>query len=167
MKKREKKFWKKQLQCSPEVFAIMTGERLALNAWFIAVTDEIISFLVPHLNNVTDLNLTTTDISDEGVKILSSMSQLKHLRLKDTEITASCIPEIAKLVNLETLHLGSIKANCLDLLPLCKLNFLRRLVANPQDLNHEAINSIIEKAPSLELVIYGKMYQYDKRGPYD
>lgn len=162
MKKREKRFWKKQMQCSPEEFACKNGERLALNFWSIAVTDEVISFLVPHLSMVTDLNLTITEITDEGVKLLSTMSQLKRLRLKDTAITADCIPAIVKLYNLESLHLGSIKASCSDLLPLSQLKFLKQLIVNPQDLDHEAINLIVKHNPLLDLVINAKLYKFDQ-----
>lgn len=125
MKKREKRFWKHQLQCSPEDFAKQIGEYLTLNLWAISVTDEIISFLVPYLDKVTEINLTNTDISDEGVNMLSSVTQLKYLKLKDTNITAGCIHAITKLKNLEELHLGSINADCTDLLPLSELSALK------------------------------------------
>lgn len=158
MKKKEKRFWKQQLQCKPEDFEKQIGEHLDLNLWSIPVTDEIISFLVPYLGKITKANLTHTDITDDGVNTLGTLTQLKYLKLKDTAITADCIPALTKLKNLEELHLGFIEANCKDILPLSQLKLLK-LVVSLDEINHEDLNRFLEKNPRLELIVNSKRYE--------
>ena len=69
--------------------------------------------------------LAWLDIGDEGVKRLSPLSQLKHLRLNNTTIKdPKCFES---LVNLESLDLGDAYVLDYSLAPLANMKNLRRL----------------------------------------
>src|SRR6185369_9261017 len=65
------------------------------------------------------------DIGDEGVKRLSPLSQLKHLRMNNTTIKDPKCFEA--LVNLESLDLGDAYVLDNSLPPLASMRNLRRL----------------------------------------
>ena len=153
MNKREKRFWKKQLQCSPEDFKAEIGNRLSLNHWSIEINDEVISWLAPVLDEVEELNLTDTNITEQGVAHLSSLNKLQYLRLKDTFLDKTCIPHLLHLHSLEHLHLGIFEGTCADLIPLGQLSNLQELIAKPQDEDQDALKEIFDRKPDLKLVI--------------
>tara|TARA_R110000868_G_scaffold59941_2_gene183790 strand:+ start:46954 stop:47424 length:471 start_codon:yes stop_codon:yes gene_type:complete len=143
--KKEKRFWKQQFQCKPEDFEKQSGEQLNLNLWSIPLTDEIISFLVPYSGKVFEINLTHMDITNEDGNMLSNLTQLRYLKLKDTALIADCIPFLTKLKNLEELHLAFIKANCKDLLLLSQLKSLKLLIVGMDKINHGALSELLKK----------------------
>lgn len=158
MNKREKRFWKKQLQISPEEFKAKIGNRLALNHWSIPVTDEVISWMVPYLEDVEELNLTFTDITDEGIAQLGSLKKVNYLRLKDTFLSKDCIPHLIKMKSLEHIHLGIFEGNCSDLIPLGRLKQLKELIVKPRDIDHKALKEIIHQNPNLKLIVNSEQF---------
>lgn len=66
-----------------------------------AITDKGISSIISL--PITYLKLDDTNITDEGVKMISSMTQLKYLNLSNTKITDEGMEYISKLTNLKEL----------------------------------------------------------------
>lgn len=158
MTKRERRFWKYQFQCKPEEFAERCSPKCALNGYFL--TDEQLGYLSPYMKGVEELNLTATEITDEGVAYLTALPRLSYLRLKDTNITAACIPHLLQIKELKQLHVGHIKATCRELQPLVQLEKLAELIAGPIDYDEELLYQMLTQRPSLDLIINGKkLYQ--------
>lgn len=109
------------------------------------------------MSKVEELNLTDTRITDDGVSLLADLPNLQYLRLKDTRITALCLPHILKIPKLNHIHLGSINANCTDLIPLSQIDTLQTIVARPNDFNKDALNKLLHEKPNLELIINGNL----------
>ena len=80
-----------------------------------------------NLENVTSLNLTSTQITDDGLKDLAKLQKLTNLSLP-TQITDVGLKEVAKLQKLERLELISSQITDAGLEDVAKLQKLRNLI---------------------------------------
>ena len=82
---------------------------------------------VAKMKQLTKLHLSRTKITDAGLKEVAKLEQLKVLFLNDTQITDAGLKEMAKLQQLERLHLYRTKitdagaAVLKKALPKCKI----------------------------------------------
>ena len=160
MDRKEKRFWKRQMGCTPVEFAQEVGNILRFHVWSVPVTDEMLSYILPHVPEVEEVNLTLSDVTDKGVALLPQLPKLNYLRLKDTDITAKCIPAIAQITLLESVHLGDFDATCKDLLPLGNLEHLEMIIVHMEDVDTDALDELMVKKPNLELIVNSQDYRY-------
>ncbi|MDG1358205.1 MAG: hypothetical protein P8P36_08430 [Akkermansiaceae bacterium] len=69
--------------------------------------DDSLAILKDAANDITELDLSATAITDESAITLTEFISLKSLKLNQTSITDSALPEIQKLNQLEILNLHS------------------------------------------------------------
>jgi len=70
-------------------------------------TDESLAILTEAANDITDLDLSASAITDYAATTLGQFAALKSLKLNQTAITDASLPEIQKLNQLEILNLHS------------------------------------------------------------
>ncbi|MCH8822752.1 MAG: hypothetical protein IH984_04515 [Planctomycetes bacterium] len=91
------------------------------------VTDSDLTLLEGLESSLVWLDLSTTGISDDGLKQLSSYGQLKRLGLQQTGITDAGLENLVKLKTLEVLNLHSTTVTNEGIQALRPMNNLRRL----------------------------------------
>jgi hypothetical protein len=69
--------------------------------------DEDLTLLLPFANSLTHLDLQKTEITDQGLKILSELTNLKSLNLANTQINGSGLAHLKALKHLEDLNLSA------------------------------------------------------------
>ncbi|WP_055726082.1 hypothetical protein [Pedobacter borealis] len=78
--------------------------------------------------------LKETRVTDEGVKLISNVKQLKHLTLmKHEDITKACLPYLNNLTDLEYLDIWRTKIRLEDITVLKDLKNLKELHISPHD----------------------------------
>ena len=80
-----------------------------------------------NLENVTSLNLTSTQITNQSLKDVAKLQDLESIGLGNTKITDAGLKEIAKLKNLISLNLGNTKITDEGLKEVAKLQKLKWL----------------------------------------
>lgn len=67
--------------------------------------DEGLAYVV-NCNEIENLNLQETEITNEGIKYLKKLKKLKYLRLKENpQLTNECISNLAEIEHLEDLQI--------------------------------------------------------------
>ncbi len=69
--------------------------------------DDSLAVLKDAANDITELDLSATAITDDSALALTEFTSLRSLKLNQTSITDSALPEIQKLNQLEILNLHS------------------------------------------------------------
>jgi mono/diheme cytochrome c family protein len=89
--------------------------------------DEKLSMLAPLANQIVELDLAKTQVTDAGLEQLASMKQLKELHLENTAITDAGLAKLATLLELEYLNLYGTKVTDAGLKSLGVLTKLKKL----------------------------------------
>jgi internalin A len=82
---------------------------------------------IAKMQQLTDLSLNETKITDAGIKDIAKLQKLTYLNLEFTEITDAGIKDIAKLRNLTTLYLGGTKITSACFRDIAKMQNLKNL----------------------------------------
>lgn len=109
--------------------------------------DEYLAMLLEKVSVIRYIYLKETNVTDEGVKLISNVKQLKHLTLMKHEgITKACLPYLNKLTDLEYLDVWKTKIRLEDLGALTNLKNLKELYISPNDEEDESDrDAILEK----------------------
>ena len=83
--------------------------------------------LVRNLNHVVEINARGTNITDEGVKQLVGLPDLRRLNLAKTNVTDACLIYLVPLTNLEYLNLYGTKVTDQGIEVLANLTNLKNL----------------------------------------
>ncbi|MGM9476469.1 hypothetical protein ACS5PU_08560 [Pedobacter sp. GSP4] len=121
------------------------------------VDDEFIAMLVAKVSIIPSIYLKETQITDEGVKLISNVKQLKDLTLmKHENITKECLPYLNKLTDLEYLDVWRTKIRLEDLGALTDLKNLKELYVSATDDDDESDrDAILEKIIKAEETLPG------------
>lgn len=111
------------------------------------VDDEYLAMLFAKVSVMGSVYLKETRVTDEGVKLISTVKQLKHLTLmKHENITKACLPYLNKLTDLEYLDIWRTKIRLEDIWVLKDLKNLKELHISPHDEGvEESLDTILEK----------------------
>ena len=91
--------------------------------------DEFFFFLTSRVQHVGKIHLRCTNLTDTGVKYISTIKNLKELTLKDhNQLTKACLEDINKLADLEYLDISSNDFSIEDILQLTNLKKLKHLI---------------------------------------
>lgn len=106
--------------------------------------DEFFAILTAKVNVIHSIYLKETLVSDEGVKHISNIKQLKSLTLmKHENITRACLPYLNKLADLEYLDIWRTGIKLEDLSALTNLKKLKELYVSFNGEEREADRDII------------------------
>jgi hypothetical protein len=111
------------------------------------VDDDYLAMLFAKVSVMGSVYLKETMVTDEGVKLISNVKQLKHLTLmKHEHITKACLPHLNKLTDLEYLDIWRTKIRLEDIVILKDLKNLKELHISPHDEGvEEDRETILEK----------------------
>ncbi|MGN8058988.1 hypothetical protein ACTJKN_22055 [Pedobacter sp. 22163] len=111
------------------------------------VDDEYLAMLFAKVSVMGSIYLKETRVTDEGVKLISNVKQLKDLTLmKHENITKACLPYLNKLTDLEYLDIWRTKIRLEDIWVLKDLKNLKELHISPCDEGvEESRDAILEK----------------------
>ena len=94
------------------------------------------------VKKVTWLNFNGTQITNEGLKGVAKMQNLKTLALTNTKITNAGLKEVAKLQNLESLYLKSTQITDEGLKEVAKLQKLTRMDLSGTQITDEGLRDV-------------------------
>ena len=120
--------------------------------------DEYITMLLAKVSVINCIYLKETLVTDEGVKLISKLKQLKRLTLmKHENITKDCLPYLNKLTDLEYLDIWRTKICLEDLAALKDLKKLKELYVSAEE--NEERELVLEKIIKAEETLPGcKIY---------
>lgn len=143
LKGKEKFFWERNFNIKnaaaiPTELAGITGIDSEHDDWFFAT-------LTAQVTSIAEIHLRCTNVTDEGVKYICQLKNLKALTLKDhRHITSKCLPDLNKLSDLEYLDISKNNIELEDLYALTNLKKLKELIVS-SDKPEEEIAGEVEK----------------------
>lgn len=161
-KGKEKHFWKSRFNVS--ILANIPLEVNDFKAIDGEVGDQDLYYLTSRIKSIRGIYLKFTNVTDEGVKNISTIQNLKQLTLRDHKnITKESIPYLAKLVNLEYLDVLKTKIQLEDLSGLFNLQNLKELYVSSDNLNEEYLleNVIAMKEILPNCILYINYVTYE------
>lgn len=117
------------------------------------MTDRDLILLEGLESSLVWLDLSKTGISDEGLKTLSTYSQLQRLSLQQTDITDAGLKHLATLKTLEALNLHSTSVTNEGIQALLPLENLRRLYLWKTKVTLIGAANLCEKMPNVDINI--------------
>lgn len=119
------------------------------------VDDEYVGMIAAKVHIVHHIYLKETNITDVGVKFISSFKGLKTLTLmKHVGITKACLPDINKLIDLEYLDVWKTQIRLEDVVALTNLNKLKELYVSANDKDDDSDrDAILEKMIKAEEIL--------------
>ena len=113
------------------------------------ISDDQLSAICK-LDSLKSLSFMYTQVSDEGIRILSKLKSLQKLVLhRQSKLTEDGVREIAKLERLRSLWLSSISIESQHLACLSKLKKLRELNLSESFLEDEELDIILSGCEQL------------------
>lgn len=104
------------------------------------VDDQVLFFLTSRIPIIQGLYFKFTQVTDDGVKYISAIQNLKQLTLRDHKnITNKSIPYLNKLVDLEYLDILKTEIHLKDLPGLFNLKKLKELYISSENTEIEYI----------------------------
>ena len=118
------------------------------------VDDEYLAILFSAVKTIGSIYLKETQITDEGVKSLSSVRQLRHLTvMKHPGITCESLPYINQLTDLEYLDVWRTGIILEDIRELSQLKKLKELYVSATRVDEDGNYPEMEREKILEHVI--------------
>ncbi|MEY5020444.1 MAG: hypothetical protein RLZ22_1532 [Verrucomicrobiota bacterium] len=114
--------------------------------------DAELAKLAPILTSMVSLDLSYSALSDDGVDLLATASQLKSLRLAETGIGDAALETLSKLTELESLNLYGTKVTSQGVLKLSELQKLKKLYLWGTQVDEKTLEDLREKLPECEIV---------------
>lgn len=116
------------------------------------LNDEVFSKLTTVIPNMVSMDLSSTSITDNSVKLLASAKGLRMIRLSETKISDAALDTLAGLKNLESINLYGTRVSDAGVEKLKSLTNLKRLYLWQTDVSEGAIGKLKEALPELEIV---------------
>lgn len=138
LKGKEKHFWKNNFGFSS--LAAIPLEISGYKSIDSEVDDQFLLYLTSRIPTIHGIYLKFTNITDEGVKHISMVTNLLELTLRDHKgITNECVPYLNKLTDLEYLDILKTKISLEDLPGLSNLQKLKELHISSENNTEEYI----------------------------
>ena len=120
--------------------------------------DEFFFFLSSRVRVVEEIHLRCTNLTDVGVKHISTFSKLRDLTLKDhCRLTKSCLYDLNKLTDLEYLDISKNNFSLEDVLLLTDLKKLKTLILSSDKPETEIAESLVKleaQFRGVEITVY-------------
>lgn len=115
------------------------------------VSSELINQLKVVDKQVTWLDLSRSEITDEQLKVIGTLPNLTRLRLNQTKVTDTGIQHLAGLNNLESLNLYGTSVGDASLKVIEQLPALKKVFLWQTQITKEAVEALSNKKPDLEI----------------
>lgn len=153
---REKHFWERNFNIKN--LAAIPEEIDGIRGIDSEHDDEFFLFLSSRVSRVGSIHLRCTNVTDEGVKYIANLKNLKELTLKDhSDITKACLPHLNKLSELEYLDISKNNILPEDLYVLTNLEKLRQLFISTDKTEDEfagELEKLKNHFPGCEITVY-------------
>ncbi|MEO6252016.1 MAG: DUF6678 family protein [Ferruginibacter sp.] len=126
--------------------------------------DEGFAFLISAVKGVNMLDLNETEISNESIRLISTLEYVKELRIKGChKIDDGCVADLDKITSLEFLHARNTSITIDGLLKLENLSNLKTLMFSAADVEaiQEKLIQLKAMLPHCDLVIDSKPYYFN------
>lgn len=156
LKGREKFFWERNFNVKN--IAAIPKELIGIRGIDSEHDDEFFFFLTSRISTIQEIHLRCTNVTDQGVRYISTLNGLRQLTLKDhRNITKACLPDVNKLSGLEFLDISKNSLSIEDLHLLTGLKNLKQLIVS-SDAQDDARPAELEKLraqfPGCEITVY-------------
>ena len=111
--------------------------------------DSKLARFEPIAENLLQVNIARTQVTDAGLENIAKMKNLTSLRLEKTGVTDSGLQHLGELENLEYLNLYGTKVSDAGLDKLANLKKLRRLYLWQSEVTEEGAKKLTGKLPEL------------------
>jgi hypothetical protein len=126
--------------------------------------DDSFAYLMVNVKGVNMLDLNETAITNESIKLLTGLEYVKELRVKGcASLDNDCIEDIAKLKELQLLHIKGTGITIDGLLQLHDLPELKELLfsdENAADIKDKMLQ-LRDQLPGCSFVINAKPYYFE------
>ncbi|NCP91291.1 MAG: hypothetical protein GW827_13895 [Flavobacteriales bacterium] len=150
LSKEEKKFWQRYYRI--EKLADISSEMKGIVSIDSDLDDDYLFYLTSRVPIIRAFDLENTNITDEGIKLISKVKHVEKLELKDSrQITKNCLPYINTLKELVLLNLMKTSITLNDVMLLNELHNLKELYISSdkdEDYHFEKIMQIKDILPN-------------------
>ncbi|MEQ9285254.1 MAG: DUF2231 domain-containing protein [Cyclobacteriaceae bacterium] len=124
------------------------------------VNQEKLNALSKAKENITWLNLSGTNVQDEGLAYIGQLTNLTKLKLNQTQITNEGIKHLQSLKNLEYLNLYGTKITDQSVESILQLTGLKKLYIWQTEITQQGLEKIKESAPHLQVEVGMQQFAY-------
>ena len=155
LKGKEKYFWEKNFKLTNA--AMIPSHLDGIRGIDSDHDDQFFFYLTNRVTSIRSIHLRCTQLTDEGVKYISQLKNLKELTLKDhIGITKKCLSDLNKLSDLEYLDISKNEILLEDLYALTNLKNLREIYISsdkPEAGVKEEIQKLKIHFPNCQIII--------------
>jgi hypothetical protein len=116
------------------------------------LNDPVFAKLKSVIPSMVSMDLSSTAITDDSVKLLASAKDLRMIRLSETKISDAALDTLAGLKNLESVNLYGTRVSDAGVEKLTSLTNLKRLYLWQTDVSEGMITKLKEALPDLEII---------------
>lgn len=118
-----------------------------------AIDDRVVATLAPLASHIADLDLSRTRLSDEGCKVVGTMSRLVSLDLRQSTVGNHGVAALAGCKELRVLNLFGTKAGDYGITALAGLKHLEQLYLWQTEVTAAAAVRLRDSIPGLRIVM--------------
>ena len=159
--KSEKKFWQRHYRI--EKLANIPHEMKGIVSIDSDLDDDFLFYVTSRVPIIRAFDLENTDITDEGVKLISIVKHVEKLELKSSkQITKACLTYINNLRELKLLNLMKTNISLNDITILKDLPNLEELYMSSEEsdeFNFERVIQLKETLPNCKVFINYNSYE--------
>ena len=116
-----------------------------------SASDKDLALLLPLKDQLLWLNVGRTAITNEGLKVISQLSNLTQLNLEHTKIGDAGIESLVPLKRLTSLNLVGNQISNEGLLHIERLDKLEKVYLFQTEISHEGVDKLVKDRPKLEI----------------
>ncbi|HEY5919304.1 MAG TPA: DUF2231 domain-containing protein [Chryseolinea sp.] len=116
-----------------------------------SASDKDLALLLPLKDQLLWLNVGRTAITNEGLKVISQLSNLTQLNLEHTKIGDAGIESLVPLKRLTSLNLVGNQVSNEGLLHIERLEKLEKVYLFQTEISHEGVDKLVKDRPKLEI----------------
>ena len=118
-----------------------------------ACTDDKLDALLPLADNIAQLDLGRTAVTDAGMATIAKLPRLARLDLRGTKVTDTGLESLTKLTKLQSLNLYGSEVTDAGLAVVSKIKSLHKVFVFQTKVTEAAAKKAMAGSPTLEVVI--------------
>ena len=140
-----------EISFAAQADAVRNGRSDQIRLDHTPVTDDDLKHLVGLEDKLRRINLSHTNISDQGLAQIAEMKQLEQLRLASPQITDGGVAVLQGLAQLKHLHLIDVPLTDAGLVPLHSLKSLQSMYLDGTRGSEQAMTELVEALPGVHM----------------